>query len=403
MSGVDELARLVGWEGHGVQGLDWSYIEAELGLVLPSDYKALVERFPYGGFNEALQVIQPRSASPAHVEEYLDGVFAWAFDLEDTVPVPNPGAPYSRFRPPYPIFPRVPGIFPWAVIEAENIACSYLSGRPDPDRQAPGYVVRYSVGQFTELTGSVLGCLTDLITGRVVKTRALLSTHKPPSFREWPRPGSRGPRPRVSRDESRPLWPGPVGDRMVYSPRPIDSVDQLLDFGLGTHNAQRVDWPAVEQRLGTPLPGDYKKLIETIGPDWYADVLVASPTGRLGDIPAVSDVMDDLREQLAERYVNPPPVWPDPNGPLAWGRTLGGDFCGWRPRDCPTDPDAWHMLQFNPDGGTYVQRLSMTGYLDEYLRDDERGPEWLIGGPGTARRRWKRWRHKLAPSETDPN
>lgn len=61
------------------------------------------------------------------------------------------------------------------------------------------------------------------------------------------------------------------------------------------------------------------------------------------------------------------------------------------------------MLQFNPDGGTYVQRLSMTGYLDEYLREEQSWPKPLIGGSGAARRRWKRWRHKLAPSETDPN
>ncbi|MFB9904219.1 hypothetical protein [Allokutzneria oryzae] len=56
---VDEIAELVGWTGTVDADPAWRAVEAELDVVLPVDFKALMTRFPTGWFAGFLEVYSP--------------------------------------------------------------------------------------------------------------------------------------------------------------------------------------------------------------------------------------------------------------------------------------------------------------------------------------------------------
>lgn len=309
--GEDELARLVQWDGCGVEGLDWPYIESELGARLPTEYKALVERFPHGRFNGALEVLQPRSAEPGDVERYLDDLFDEAALLREPLSFNN--------DLPREAFPDVPGLFPWAGVEGEYTICWYFTG--SPEAVSTNYVVRKPYGPCIRLDGSITQSLMRMISGDVLQVSGLLSTDQPPSFVEAPRYPRRTPR-----RASELRWMTRMPDWQLVEP--VDAVDSILALGVDTRDTQVVDWPAVETSLGRRLPSDYKRFIERVGPGQYGNIVVASPTHATAEIPAVHDLLTDLRDWLAERYVDPPPVAPEPGGLLLWGRAPRGWVCG---------------------------------------------------------------------------
>jgi len=356
-------------------GGDWGYVESELGLSLSEEYKALVERFLAGQFNGSLEVIQPRSADQADVEAYLDRVFDEAERLDEAVR--EMGVPVTE------VFPKVPGLFPWADMEGEYLACCYL-GDPSADSSA-NYVARVPTGAWVEMHGSIARCLVDMITGRVYRVRGLLSTDKPPDFFAYP--------PRTFQREV--LTPGETWETRASLSilpyyEPANAVDALLGLGLDTGRAEVVDWVAVEQRLGHRLPADYKRFVETIGPGRYGNILVANPNGPKGDVPGLFDLAASARESLARRYVNPPPVAPDPGGILVWGQAPHGWFCGWAtPDDFVKDMGA--VLHFTGLRQRGTGR-SMTNYLHWYLTEEEtfNTAPWSLPRPGDARKRWKR-------------
>lgn len=100
-----------------------------------------------------------------------------------------------------------------------------------------------------------------------------------------------------------------------------------------------VDWAALEGRLGTRLPADYKALCATYGAGRFDDFLtVHRPVSRFltVDLAFQARRKDEILEHLRRHE----PV-PYPRGQLtAVGGTDNGDTVYWvrRPR---TDPDAW--------------------------------------------------------------
>lgn len=60
LSYVDEVVRLVGQDAGGFRPeLTWDTVEREFGVRFPSDYRALMERFPSGDFRECVWVQNP--------------------------------------------------------------------------------------------------------------------------------------------------------------------------------------------------------------------------------------------------------------------------------------------------------------------------------------------------------
>lgn len=387
---VGEIAALVGWTGRGVEGIDWRYVESELGVVLPADYKLAVERFPYGSFNGSLRIEQPRSSARGDLERYLDTIFAMAEDIAAELADAQDLA--------IEVFPRVPGLFPWATIEGEHTVLTYLPLMPN--RSSVTYVLRPGGrGRRINIDGAISESIIEMIMGRVSGVRGLLATDGAPYFRPYPST----PAPPACRTGLPQLpggyWAMNEESEWIHADvvEPVDAVPQLLALGLDVGRAQCVDWPAVEGRLGLRLPSDYKQFIETIGPGTYGRIVVASPNGPTADAPGLFDVYSVVRERYRKLYGETMPALPSPGGPLLWGLAPHGRVCAWRFDDAP--PDRRSVVVFRDQTISFMGH-SMTGYLNWYLRDGETvyTAPW-IHDLGDARQRWK-LRHVAAGAPT---
>ncbi|MEU5402212.1 hypothetical protein ABZ348_23285 [Streptomyces sp. NPDC005963] len=100
-----------------------------------------------------------------------------------------------------------------------------------------------------------------------------------------------------------------------------------------------VDWPATEAALGTPLPSDYKEIVEVFGPgcfDDYLDLLV--PGTRSSNILLWFQNDAVHAAELWEPYS----VYPTPGGLLRWGASEQEITFVWQ-TGAP-DPDDWRVL-----------------------------------------------------------
>lgn len=351
---VTELARLVGWTGRGVRSVDWSHIERELGFMLPSEYKAHVEVFPNGVFQHALRVMQPETSDD--VEGYLDAVRYAAQNIRE---IPEEISELSLG-----VYPAVPGLFPWGNIEGELLLCWHLTDRSS---NAPAsYLISLLRGSTIKLEGSMSECIASMIRGHIPELRKVLATDKPPTFAATPlRPE------RVTLQVPERYW---TGERRAHSrfkglAGPADATDDLLSLGLETHRAQRVEWQAVESRLGQPLPNDYKRFIERIGPGRYGQITVASPTGATKDAPGMFDILSMARESAEATYTNPPAMFPEAGAPLIWGMAPGDWFLGWTPGVLFDGERVVTRFCFRYSRSEV--RRSMTSYLYWYLTQGE--------------------------------
>lgn len=170
LNDLDELARLVGWAGRGVSSIDWTGIEGELGVALPSDYKSHVARFPCGVFQGALEVLQPCSLEGSR--DYLAAVQTYSEDLLNWNSVGS--------KLPFEVYPTIPGLLPWAAVEGDPLLCWYLTGKADESLQT--FLVRVWSGETDRLEGSMARCIKDAITGHVPRLVGSLRTSAAPEF-----------------------------------------------------------------------------------------------------------------------------------------------------------------------------------------------------------------------------
>lgn len=162
-----------------------------------------------------------------------------------------------------------------------------------------------------------------------------------------------------------------------------------------------VDWVAIEAWLGTPLPDDYKRLAETLGPlDFGAYLWIHVPCVEEGRFDYGDWLRETHRRARIEARAVPederPVIHPEPGGLLAWGRSRGSDVLFWD-TSASEDPNKWTVVvrHLGPVPGSGLRpwhRYDLT--LTEYLRHTVR-PEWelpslpgpLIGPlPGTVAR-----------------
>ncbi|MFI5807900.1 DUF5959 family protein [Streptomyces sp. NPDC051561] len=117
----------------------------------------------------------------------------------------------------------------------------------------------------------------------------------------------------------------PTADELIGN---LSWMDKLVAVtGWDPDRRTAIDWTAAEALLGTPLPSDYRELVERFGPDGqFDDYLSVYPPGRIAD----------LSEALAAHEDHPP-------GKLLWwaGSEHRQDLC-WL-ADGP-DPDRWPVL-----------------------------------------------------------
>ncbi|WP_344654513.1 hypothetical protein [Cryptosporangium japonicum] len=128
-----------------------------------------------------------------------------------------------------------------------------------------------------------------------------------------------------------------------------------------------IHWPAVESRLGTALPADYRRLIDDRGPGVVADVVVHGPSSPGAALDLVNWLHGIERMVSALRAITydrvPPPFHPEPGGILPWGLLHDGRIAGWAVTS--DDPDAWPVVVLNSE-------------LDGFTRYETSATEFLL-------------------------
>jgi hypothetical protein len=122
------------------------------------------------------------------------------------------------------------------------------------------------------------------------------------------------------------------------------------------------DWAATERELGTPLPADYKRLVETYGRGGFWGALYLRAPGHDGAYPLIADLLDDfgpLREDDLGHY--PYPLYPEPGGLLAWAENDCGGFVCWLTEG---PPDAWPVVIWTRDDDYERHEGGATAFLD---------------------------------------
>lgn len=106
------------------------------------------------------------------------------------------------------------------------------------------------------------------------------------------------------------------------------------------------DWAAIEEKLGTGLPTDYKAYIRTFGTGcldgfiWVFNPFSANPNLNLFHrIEASLQALRQLRAQDASEVSYP--LFPEAGGLLPWGATDNGDGLSWLTMG---KPDEWSIV-----------------------------------------------------------
>jgi hypothetical protein len=178
----------------------------------------------------------------------------------------------------------------------------------------------------------------------------------------------------------RPEPPSPHagrGPRTVSSREPLrtptDRVDELAALTGKAEPERPVDWATVEQVWGLRPPSDYRHLIERLGPGQYGDIELLDPAGAVDDPSSVLGAMNQIREEMEKARppaTRTPPLPPDRDALLVWGRAPHGWWCVWAPAG--REPDQLPVLLIHPvSGATATVYRSASDYLTCTLRSPD--------------------------------
>lgn len=129
-------------------------------------------------------------------------------------------------------------------------------------------------------------------------------------------------------------------------------------------------WSDVESSLGTSLPDDYKRYVETFGTGCLSGFFwVFSPFSENVNLNLASGnaaalrALDELKARFPEEVDYP--LFPRDGGLLAWGATDNGDVLYWQTLGSPDD---WHVVvNASRDPRTELYRMGMTTFLAKAL------------------------------------
>lgn len=155
----------------------------------------------------------------------------------------------------------------------------------------------------------------------------------------------------------------------------IERLTALLPPPAARHDVAP-DWTAIEARLGTPLPPDYRAFVDRYGAGRIAGFLwIFVPDAPAETIDLVvqsqaqAEVLDDLKasgETIEEQ------AFPAPGGLLPAGMSDNGDVIHWRTVGAP---DAWTIVVQEARGPVFVAHdTDLTGFLAGVLDRSIRCP-----------------------------
>ncbi|MGW0751645.1 hypothetical protein [Streptomyces sp. NPDC002587] len=140
-----------------------------------------------------------------------------------------------------------------------------------------------------------------------------------------------------------------VAEREVPAAEPAEVtswVDGVVAVtGWDTSRARTVDWEAVEARIGSALPGDYKRLAELFGHgafDGYLQLHIPDAPYRSDDIVLHTQWLGEWAASHDSGLWEPYEVYPVPGGLLEWARSEQADQFFWLTEG--PDPDRWPIL-----------------------------------------------------------
>ncbi|MFE9173324.1 SMI1/KNR4 family protein [Streptomyces kebangsaanensis] len=152
-------------------------------------------------------------------------------------------------------------------------------------------------------------------------------------------------------------------------------VTQLVE-AVGWHSRNlNVEWAAIETRLGTQLPADYRDLCQTFGTGEFCDYLTvyASAGGAASEL---ADSQETNRRITVEHPVVVNGYLPyglyqpgEQGGILQWGASIQGDEFAWLV-DSSTAPETWPVLARDDAGEWQRFDMSMGEFLYRLLADE---------------------------------
>jgi hypothetical protein len=342
---VARLAALVGVSGRKRTSFDWPAMESSLGLHLPNDYKYLVEVFPDGTFQDLLHVNRPGD----HHQPRTDFLGFYAYTLEDMRHLRS-----DRGSFPYPIFPEPGGLLPWASGPRRE-PFFWLTQAEDPNTW-PVVTADYDFTEWREFPGTACQLLIEVVEGRFdASLFGVDLAGRGPSF--------------VPMDEDVPVGNGsPSRSFLSLGGRAANEFSALSQvIATTTPATARVDWVEVEDFTGLRLPADYRSFVDTYGPGTFGEITIAAPGG-----PGGFDLYDLLRRALeaarAPDATRTVPIYPEPNGIIAWGQTADGWTFSWAPTS--PDPQAWGVVAYGPHLLAHLADQSFSQFLRSYVKGD---------------------------------
>jgi hypothetical protein len=139
-------------------------------------------------------------------------------------------------------------------------------------------------------------------------------------------------------------------------------------------------WNLIQKRLGTPLPTDYKKLIDRYGTGTFNNFIVPYNPFAKDDSLNLFQALDthhqasrqiQIEGDVSWSVVHPYQLFPAPDGLLPWGTTATfGKTFFWQ---VSGPPETWVTVFYNLRDGEYeVWKLTITSFLTRlFLREIE--------------------------------
>ncbi|MGY0059598.1 SMI1/KNR4 family protein [Streptomyces sp. LZ34] len=144
-------------------------------------------------------------------------------------------------------------------------------------------------------------------------------------------------------------------------------MDPIRMDRMHTGRIRTADCAAAEARLGTALPSDYKRLVETFGDgsfDGYLDVYLPA------DLVKSAEWAADWAKAYGTRSWEPHPPFPEPGGLLPWASTEQELSFYWITEG--PDPDTWpvYVRDVEPEAGDRFD-MTATEFVFRMLADPE--------------------------------
>jgi hypothetical protein len=351
---VEQLARIVGWSGARSVTPDWVGIEAELRLEVPSDFKALLHRFPDGAFMDCVTLATPDGV------DFLGG-YALVMDDLRTWKLGEPQ------RVPYPIYPDSGGILQWGGSDAGD-AYFWLTDSPDPNKwpivtlngeRDVWKIFDIRVVEFLLLLAE--GGLDAVVVGRRVTGAPRFTPisemapvdHKDLSDQLFMQIDPLLSTPTINRVQSRNDFEALAAALLPMSP---------TVYPVG-------DWVRRERVIGSRLPGDYIQFMETFGAGVLHGIKLLVPGASAIDFDMVAR-LHALREeapsayaQMLERDDLDLRIHPVDQGAIPWGVDDGNNVYLWVPVGT-TNPDDW---QVGVVGSDFTKARTFYGSMTTFL------------------------------------